>query len=119
MIAAGLYQPKIRKKDKASPLREHRPRRGKLVERDGSYHAWLEDREKKLACCCLSMTLPVIVATNLLEHESNLTYARLCKHYICQQGLPEAFFTDHLSVFRANQTNVTTTAAQTKPWGRL
>jgi len=30
-----------------------------------------------------------------------------------QTALPEAFYTDRFSVFRVNQTNVTSTAAQT------
>ena len=49
MIMAGLHKPKTRKQDKVRPLRQRRPRRGELVQIDGSYHAWLEDRAEK-AC---------------------------------------------------------------------
>jgi len=114
MIAAGLHRPKTRKKEKARPLRQRRPRRGELVQIDGSYHAWLEDRAEK-ACLLLFIddATSEILAAEFVDHESFWSYAGLCKRYFCQYGLPEAFYADRFSVFRVNQTNVTTTAAQT------
>lgn len=114
MIAAGLHKPKARKQDKARPLRQRRPRRGELVQIDGSYHAWLEDRAEK-ACLLLFVddATSEILAAEFVHHEAFWTYAGLCKRYFRQYGLPEAFYTDKFSVFRVNQTNVTTTAAQT------
>jgi predicted DNA-binding protein (UPF0251 family) len=114
MISAGLHKPKTRKKDKARPLRQRRPRRGELVQIDGSYHAWLEDRAEK-ACLLLFIDdgTSEILAAEFVEHESFWSYAALCKRYFRQYGLPEAFYADRFSVFRVNQTNVTTTAAQT------
>lgn len=114
MIMSGMHKPKTRKKDKARPLRQRRPRRGELVQIDGSYHAWLEDRAEK-ACLLLFVddATSEILAAEFVEHESFWSYAALCKRYFRQFGLPEAFYTDRFSVFRVNQTNVTTTAAQT------
>ena len=114
MIMSGLHKPKTCKKDKARPLRQRRLRRGELVQIDGSYHAWLEDRAEK-ACMLLFIddATSEILAAEFVEHESFWSYAALCKRYFRQHGLPEAFFTDRFSVFRVNQTNVTTTAAQT------
>ena len=114
MIEAGLHKPKTRKKDKAKPLRQRRPRRGELVQIDGSYHAWLEDRAEK-ACLLLFVddATSEILAAEFVEHESFWSYSALCKRYFRQYGLPEAFYADRFSVFRVNQTNVTTTAAQT------
>ena len=114
MIMSELHKPKSRKKDKARPLRQRRPRRGELVQIEGSYHAWLEDRAEK-ACLLLFVddATSEILAAEFVEHESFWTYAALCKRYFSQYGLPEAFYTDRFSVFRVNQTNVTTTAAQT------
>ena len=114
MIAAGLHKPKTHKKDKARPLRERRPRRGELVQIDGSYHAWLEDRAEK-ACLLLFIddATSEILAAEFVEHESFWSYAALCKRYFSQYGLPEAFYADRFSVFRVNQSNVTTTTAQT------
>ena len=114
MIATGLHKPKTRKKEKARPLRPRRPRRGELVQIDGSYHAWLEDRAEK-ACLLLFIddATSEILAAEFVDHESFWSYAGLCKRYFSQYGLPEALYTDRFSVFRVNQTNVTTTAAQT------
>jgi len=114
MIIAGLHKPKTRKKEKARPLRQRRPRRGELVQIDGSYHAWLEDRAEK-ACLLLFIddATSEILAAEFVEHESFWSYAALCKRYFIQYGLPEAFYADRFSVFRVNHSNVTTTAAQT------
>ncbi len=114
MIGSGLHKPKTRKQDKARPLRQRRPRRGELVQIDGSYHAWLEDRAEK-ACLLLFIddATSEILAAEFVEHESFWSYAALCKRYFSQFGLPEAFYADRFSVFRVNQTNVTATAAQT------
>ena len=114
MITSGLHKPKTRKKEKVRSLRERRPRRGELVQIDGSYHAWLEDRAEK-ACLLLFIddATSEILAAEFVEHESFWSYASLCKRYFHEYGLPEAFYADRFSVFRVNHTNVTTTAAQT------
>jgi len=115
MIAEGLHQPKTRKKDRIHPLRERRKQRGELVQIDGSYHAWLEDRAEK-ACLLLFVddATSEILAAEFVPHESYLAYTSLCKRYFKQHGLPEAFYADRFSVFRVNQTNVTATDAQTQ-----
>ena len=115
MIAEGLHQPKTRKKNRTHPLRERRKQRGELVQIDGSYHAWLEDRADK-ACLLLFVddATSEILAAEFVPHESYLTYTSLCKRYFRQHGLPEAFYADRFSVFRVNLTNVTTTDAQTQ-----
>jgi len=114
MIMTGMHKAKTRKKDKIRPLRQRRPRRGELVQIDGSYHAWLEDRAEK-ACLLLFVddATSEILAAEFVEHESFWSYSALCKRYFRQYGLPEALYADRFSVFRVNQTNVTTTAAQT------
>jgi len=115
MIAEGLHRPKKRRKDRIHPLRERRKQRGELVQIDGSYHAWLEDRAEK-ACLLLFVddATSEILAAEFVAHETYVTYARLCKRYFRQYGLPEAFYSDRFGVFRVNLSNVTTTKAQTQ-----
>lgn len=115
MIEAGLHRPKSRKKVRTHPMREWRKRRGELVQIDGSYHAWLEDRAEK-ACLLLFVddTTREILAAEFVAHESYLTYTALCKRHFQDCGLPAAFYTDRFSVFRDNHSNVTTTDAQTQ-----
>jgi len=115
MVDAGLHQPKVRRKVHIHPLRERRKQRGELVQIDGSYHAWLEDRAEK-ACLLLFVddAASEILAGEFMGHESFWAYSALCMRYFRQYGLPEDFFTDRFSVFRVNHTNVTTTDAQTQ-----
>ena len=115
MIEVGLHVPKTRRKDHIHPLRERRKRRGELVQIDGSYHAWLEDRAEK-ACLLLFVddATSEILAAEFVEHESYWAYITLCKRYFRQYGLPETFYADRFSVFRVNLSNVTTTDAQTQ-----
>lgn len=79
MIEAGLHRPKTRKKDQTYPMRERRKRRGELVQIDGSYHAWLEDRPEK-ACLLLFVddATSEILAAEFVGYESCLTYTALC-----------------------------------------
>lgn len=102
MIEEGSYRPRIKKK-KSHPQRERRYRRGELVQMDGSYHAWLEDRGPK-GCLLLFVddaTSEVLKAV-FVEHESYFAYGDLCKTYFKSIGLPVAFYSDRFSVFRAN-----------------
>ena len=115
MITEGLHKLKIRKEEKVRQMRERRKHRGELVQIDGSYHAWLEDRAGK-ACLILFVddATSEILAAEFVEHESFFAYARVCKGYFHQFGLPEAFYSDRHSIFRVNHKNVTTTEALTQ-----
>lgn len=102
MIEEGIHHPKTRKK-KAHPHRERREHRGELVQIDGSYHAWLEERGTK-ACLLLFVddATSEVLAAEFVEHESFFAYAKLCKSYFRSTGVPVAFYSDKFSVFRAN-----------------
>jgi hypothetical protein len=85
------------------------------VQIDGSYHAWLEDRAGK-ACLILFVddATSEILAGEFVEHESFFAYARVCRDYFRQQGLPEAFYSDRHGIFRVNNPNTTTTDGLTQ-----
>lgn len=103
MIAGGKHHPKIKEKEKEHLERERRYRRGELVQIDGSYHAWLEDRGPK-GCLLLFVddATSAVLAAEFVDHESFFAYAGLCKSYFRSTGLPVAFYSDRFSVFRAN-----------------
>lgn len=115
MITEGLHRPKIRKEEKIRQMRERRKHRGELVQIDGSYHDWLEDRAGK-ACLILFVddATSEILAAEFVEHESFFAYSKVCKGYFQQFGLPEAFYSDRHGIFRVNHTNTTTTEALTQ-----
>lgn len=115
MIEEGSYQPKIKKRKKTHPPRERRHRRGELVQIDGSYHAWLEERGPK-ACLILFVddATSEILAARFVDHESFFAYAELCKSYFRSIGLPVAFYSDKFSVFRVNSPSSVHTEAITQ-----
>lgn len=114
MITEGLHKPKTRSNEQVHQMRERKPHRGELVQIDGSYHDWLEDRADK-ACLLLFIddATSEILAARFVPQETFFSYADLCKRYFHQHGLPEAFYADRFSVFRVNHSNVTTTEALT------
>ncbi len=105
MIEEGLHQPKTRRAH-IHPPRERRAHRGELVQIDGSYHAWLEERGAK-ACLLLFVddATSEVLAAKFVEQESFFAYASLCKSYFRSTGLPVAFYSDKFSVFRVNNTS--------------
>jgi len=115
LIEEGKHRPKKKKRIQAHPLRKRRPCRGELVQIDGSYHAWLEDRAEK-ACLLLFVddATSQALAARFVPHESFFAYGELCKDYFAQIGLPQAFYSDKFGVFRVNAPNVTTTKAITQ-----
>jgi hypothetical protein len=102
MIEIGIHHPKVKQK-RAHPQRERRFLSGELVQIDGSYHPWLEDRGPK-GCLILFVddATSAVLAAEFVEHESFFAYARLCKSYFRTTGLPIAFYSDKFSVFRVN-----------------
>ena len=106
MIEEGKYRPRTKKKKMPHPQRERRYRRGELVQIDGSYHAWLEERAPK-ACLLLFVddATSEVLAAEFVEHESFFAYGKLCKSYFQKVGMPVAFYSDKFSVFRVNARN--------------
>lgn len=102
MIEVGIHHPKVKQK-RAHPQRERRFLSGELVQIDGSYHPWLEDRGPK-GCLILFVddATSAVLAAEFVEHESFFSYARLCKSYFRATGLPIAFYSDKFGVFRVN-----------------
>jgi len=50
MIQEGLWKAKRRKREKIYQRRARKSKEGELVQVDGSFHNWFEDRGPK---CCL------------------------------------------------------------------
>ena len=103
MIEEGQHLPKVKRQKIPHPPRERRCRRGELIQIDGSYHAWLEERAPK-ACLLLFVddATSAVVAARFVDHESFFAYGELCKSYFKATGTPVAFYSDKFSVFRVN-----------------
>jgi hypothetical protein len=103
MIADHLWRGKHRKDIKVHQLRDRRECFGELVQIDGSFHDWFEGRREK---CCLLVFIDdatsKILQLRFEEGETTAGYFKAVRSYICQYGLPLAFYSDRDSIFRNN-----------------
>lgn len=93
MIEAGVWKARTRKKAVPHYVSERRRQRGELVQIDGSYHAWLEERGLKT---CLLVFVDdassEILAAEFVPQENYFTYGNLCKRYFKETGVPLCFY---------------------------
>lgn len=101
MMGAGLWVGRAQHKARIHQSRPRRPRRGELVQIDGSLHDWFEGRAPK--CCLLVM---IDDATSELMYmrfeptETTMGYMRCLEGYLPAHGRPLAFYSDKHSIFR-------------------
>lgn len=101
MIEAGLWQAKRQRRRTVFQLRERRPRRGELIQIDGSPHDWFEGRSERC-------TLLVFIddATGEIGHaqfapaETTQAYMLALRSYMAAHGRPAALYSDRHSIFR-------------------
>lgn len=104
MIEAGLWQPRRRRRRPVFQLRARRPRRGELVQIDGSPHDWFEGRG---APCTLLVFVDdasgEIVQAHFAPAETTEAYMAALGDSLRQHGRPVAVYSDRHSIFRLNQ----------------
>ena len=100
MLAEGLWT----RERKRKPYRQRRLRRarfGELLQLDGSFHAWLEDRGPQ---GCLLNLVDDATGTALAafaEDETTWAVADLVRAWVERYGIPRAIYTDWKSVYHA------------------
>lgn len=103
MITAKLWRPQRGAKARIHAVRERRPRFGELIQIDGSFHAWFEERGPH---CCLLVFIDDATSrlTNLLflPQECTLGYMQALYGHIRQYGLPMELYSDRHGIFRVN-----------------
>jgi len=103
MMREGLWKAKKKKKQKVYARRTRRSQVGELVQIDGSYEYWFEDRGAK---CCLLVFVDdatsQIMAMRFCQTETTDDYFATLKAYILRNGRPKAFYSDKHSIFRVN-----------------
>ena len=106
MISNSLRKAKKKKEHKLYQRRNRRAREGELVQIDGSYHKWFEDRGPK--CCLLVMiddATGKLQELRFVEHETVEDYFKAIKQYIKKHGLPLALYSDRHSIFKTTRNN--------------
>ena len=103
MLAEGLWT----RERKRKPYRQRRERRGhfgELVQMDGSFEAWLEDRGPR---GCLIHMVDDATSTALAtfdEEETTWGVADTLRAWVAQYGIPRALYVDWKSVYHSAPT---------------
>jgi len=99
MLKEGLWS----RQRKRKPYRQRRDRRrhfGELVQMDGSFHDWLEERGP--GGCMMNMTDDATgeVELRLGEEETIWAAANILKRWIEKHGVPQALYVDWKNVYK-------------------
>jgi hypothetical protein len=98
MLASGLWS-RVREAPKHRQRRERKAHFGELVQLDGSFEAWLEDRGP--TACLMDLVDDATSRCDLhFEPQETIWGAvRSLRHWIRQHGIPMALYTDWKNVY--------------------
>ncbi|HRE32602.1 MAG TPA: ISNCY family transposase, partial [Candidatus Berkiella sp.] len=104
MFETHLWQAHMKKIPKPHPPRARREFLAELIQIDGSYHRWFEDRGPK---CCLLVFIDDatsrIMNLRFCVAETTIDYLSTFKEYVLEHGIPRAIYFDKHNVFHINQ----------------
>ena len=103
MISENLWKPKRKKKEEHRSWRQRRPSYGELIQYDGSYEYWFEDRGGR--CCLLASVDDATseVSARFDEHEGVFPTFSYWEGYLRAHGKPLAIYVDRFSTYSMNQ----------------
>lgn len=102
LITEGLWKPKSKKKETHRSWRQRKASYGELLQYDGSYEYWFEDRNEK---CCLLASIDDAtgkVWAKFDEHEGVEPTFSFWSEYIEKNGKPYAIYVDRFSTYSMN-----------------
>ncbi|MFH1207278.1 MAG: ISNCY family transposase [Patescibacteria group bacterium] len=106
MIEAGLWKPRLTKK--ASVHRQWRERKacyGEMIQFDGSYEHWFEDREGSGKVCLLAAVddaTGTVAKAAFDVHEGVFPVFAFWKAYLAANGCPRSIYLDKFSTYNMN-----------------
>jgi transposase len=103
MLEEGLWT-RERKRKAFRQRRERRPHFGELVQMDGSFHDWLEDRGPR---GCLLHMVDDATSTSLAtfdEEETTWGVANTLLAWVKEYGIPRALYVDWKTVYQSHPT---------------
>jgi len=101
--AAG--RPAVRKRSAYRKRREPKAHFGELVQMDGSFHRWLEDRSDEEGCLMHMVDDATSTALfNFSDEETTWSAANLLRAWIERYGVPKALYTDWKNVYVSEPT---------------
>jgi transposase len=108
MIKENIWKVNKRKNLPLYQRRARREREGELIQIDGSYEKWFEDRAPK--CCLIKMiddATGKIQEMRFVNHESTDDYFKVMKNYIKNHKMPLAVYSDKHMIFKSPIGNLT------------
>ena len=103
MLSEGLWS-RERKRSQHRQRRERRGHFGELVQMDGSFHAWLEERGPD--GCLMNMVddATSVTLSRLGEQETIWAAVGVLRRWIERYGVPKALYTDWKNVYKRGAT---------------
>ena len=98
LLSEGLWQ-RRRKRKPYRQRREPRPHFGELLQLDGSFHRWLEDRAGEGCLMQLVDDATGTVYCQFSDEETIWAAARLLRRWIEVHGVPRTLYTDWKNVY--------------------
>ena len=105
MINNDIWVPKKAKKPIPHTLRLRRAMYGEMIQYDGSYHLWFEDRgtgEKLCLLLAVDDATGTIMHAKFDEHEGVFPTLTFWKEYIEKHGIPTSIYHDRFSTYSVN-----------------
>lgn len=100
MLQAGLWS-RTRKRKRYRSRRLRRAHFGELLQMDGSFHLWLEDRAEQGCLINLVDDATGIAVGQFTEEETTWAVADVLRKWVERYGIPRAIYTDWKSVYHA------------------
>lgn len=102
MIEAEIWKPKLKKQDVHREWRQRRAAKGELVQYDGSYEHWFEDRGGEVCLLASIDDASSEVWARFDEHEGVGPTFNYWRDYIERFGKPNAIYVDKFSTYSMN-----------------
>ena len=104
MIAEKIWQPKSKKQETHREWRQRKASKGELVQYDGSYEHWFEDRNGTREVCLLASIddADSEVRARFDEHEGIEPTFNFWRGYIERFGKPNSIYVDKFSTYSMN-----------------
>ena len=101
LVNAGLSSPRRRRPPKHRVRRQRMPRKGMLIQMDGSHHLWLGDQAPPFTLLiAVDDATGTVVDALFCAQEDALSYFLLIHGLVKHVGMPVALYTDRHGVFR-------------------
>lgn len=106
MIDEGLWKPRVKKNaSKHRAWRERRSCYGEMIQFDGSYDHWFEDRNGTAEVCLLAAIDDAtgrVTKAVFAEHEGVFPVFRFWTEYLLNHGKPRSIYLDKFSTYNVN-----------------